>query len=46
MTENQDGQAKVTELVDRAESAMLTTMTADGDHLSRPMARAGDRVRR
>ena len=38
MTENQDGLAKVTELVDRAESAMLTTMTADGDHLSRPMA--------
>ncbi len=38
MSENQDGRAKVTELVDRAQSAMLTTMTEDGDHLSRPMA--------
>ena len=26
MTENQDGRAKVTELVDRAQSAMLTTI--------------------
>jgi general stress protein 26 len=38
MTEIQDGRAKVAELVDRAQSAMLTTMTADGDHVSRPMA--------
>ena len=38
MTDAQEGRAKVTELVDRAESAMLTTMTPGGDHLSRPMA--------
>lgn len=37
MDENQDGHKKVTELVNRAQSAMMTTMTADGDHLSRPM---------
>jgi general stress protein 26 len=38
MTDDQDGRAKVAELVQRAQSAMLTTMSADGDHLSRPMA--------
>lgn len=38
MTDNQDGRAKVAELVERAQTAMLTTMTVDGDHLSRPMA--------
>lgn len=37
MDEKQDGHEKVTELVNRAQSAMMTTMTADGDHLSRPM---------
>ena len=37
MTEKQDDRAKVAELVDRAKSAMLTTMTADGKHVSRPM---------
>ncbi|SHF51799.1 General stress protein 26 [Jatrophihabitans endophyticus] len=35
---DQDGRDKVIELVGRAQSAMLTTMTADGDHVSRPMA--------
>jgi general stress protein 26 len=34
----QDDNAKVIELVDRAQSAMLTTMTSDGKHVSRPMA--------
>ena len=38
MYEKNDDRAKVAELVDRAQSAMLTTMSADGDHLSRPMA--------
>lgn len=38
MTDNQDDRAKVAELVERAQTAMLTTMTVDGDHLSRPMA--------
>ncbi len=38
MTENQDGRQKIVELIERAESAMLTTMTAGGDHVSRPMA--------
>ena len=38
MTETQDDRAKVAELVDRAQSAMLTTMTEDGQHHSRPMA--------
>jgi general stress protein 26 len=38
MTEHQDGRQKIAELVERAESAMLTTMTAGGDHVSRPMA--------
>jgi len=36
MTE--DGVAKVAELVERASICMLTTMTADGRHLARPMA--------
>jgi general stress protein 26 len=34
----QDDREKVIELVGRARSAMLTTMTPDGDHVSRPMA--------
>ncbi|RYB94724.1 pyridoxamine 5'-phosphate oxidase [Nocardioides oleivorans] len=38
MAGNQDDRGKVIELIGRAESAMLTTMTADGDHVSRPMA--------
>jgi general stress protein 26 len=39
MTETkQDDRAKVAELVSRADSAMLTTMTADGKHVSRPMS--------
>ena len=39
MTETtQDDRAKIAELVSRAGSAMLTTMTADGKHVSRPMA--------
>lgn len=33
-----DGTRKVAELVDRARICMLTTMTADGKHVSRPMA--------
>ena len=37
MTE-QSPVAKVGELVDRARLCMLTTMTADGKHVSRPMA--------
>lgn len=37
MTDDQDDRAKVTELVSRAHSAMLTTMTPEGDHVSRPM---------
>ena len=32
-----DDRDKVTDLVKRANSAMLTTMTADGKHVSRPM---------
>ena len=32
------GRAKVVELVDEARSCMFTTMTADGRHVSRPMA--------
>ena len=36
--ENSDGRAKVVGLVGRAESAMLTTMTPEGTHVSRPMA--------
>ena len=38
MTSNANGREKVAELVERAGTAMLTTMTADGDHVSRPMA--------
>ncbi|WP_433220974.1 pyridoxamine 5'-phosphate oxidase family protein [Dactylosporangium sp. CS-047395] len=38
MADVQDGRGKVIELVGRAQSAMLTTMTAAGDHVSRPMA--------
>ena len=38
MSDDQDGRQTVIELVERADSAMLTTMTADGDHVSRPMA--------
>ena len=34
----EDGVAKVAELVERATICMLTTMTADGRHLARPMA--------
>ena len=37
MSDSQDGRAKVTELVERAQLCMLTTMTEDGRHLSRPM---------
>jgi general stress protein 26 len=36
--ESADGVAKVAELVKRARLAMLTTMTEDGRHVSRPMA--------
>lgn len=35
---DQDDRDKVVELVGRARSAMLTTMTPDGDHVSRPVA--------
>lgn len=38
MADDQDDRKKVIELVGRAQSAMLTTMTGDGDHVSRPMA--------
>ena len=38
MADIQYGRNKVIELVGRAQSAMLTTMTPDGDHVSRPMA--------
>jgi general stress protein 26 len=38
MTEHQDGRQKIVELIERADSAMLTTMTSDGAHVSRPMA--------
>ena len=38
VTDNQDDRSKVIELVGRAQSAMLTTMTPGGDHVSRPMA--------
>ncbi|WP_375489965.1 pyridoxamine 5'-phosphate oxidase family protein [uncultured Jatrophihabitans sp.] len=34
---DQDGRDKVIDLVGRAHSAMLTTMTSDGRHVSRPM---------
>lgn len=33
-----EGTAKVAELVEQARIAMLTTMTSDGKHVSRPMA--------
>lgn len=38
MAKDQDDRAKVLELIGRARSAMLTTMTTDGRHVSRPMA--------
>ncbi|MEV6286133.1 pyridoxamine 5'-phosphate oxidase family protein [Kribbella sp. NPDC051770] len=38
MTEQPDPVTKVAELVDRAKISMLTTMTLDGRHVSRPMA--------
>jgi general stress protein 26 len=38
MTDETDGRAKVIELIGRARSAMLTTMTESGAHVSRPMA--------
>lgn len=38
MAGNPDDRSKVVELVGRAQSAMLTTMTPGGDHVSRPMA--------
>jgi general stress protein 26 len=38
MSETDDGREKITDLVKRASSAMLTTMTPDGKHVSRPMA--------
>ena len=34
---DQDDRNKIIELVGRAQSAMLTTMTPEGDHVSRPM---------
>ncbi|MDF9715111.1 pyridoxamine 5'-phosphate oxidase family protein [Nocardioides sp. ChNu-153] len=36
--DTQDDVAKVAELVDQARIAMLTTMTSEGRHVSRPMA--------
>lgn len=36
-TSSADGAAKVAELVDQARTCMLTTMTDDGRHVSRPM---------
>lgn len=38
MTEHQKDTAHVAELVDRAQISMFTTMTAEGKHVSRPMA--------
>lgn len=38
MADSKNDREKVTELIGRAQSAMLTTMTSDGDHVSRPMA--------
>ena len=35
---NTDARQTVIELIDRANTAMLTTMTEDGQHVSRPMA--------
>ena len=37
MSDVQDDRQKITDLVERASSAMLTTTTADGKHVSRPM---------
>lgn len=37
-TTSQDDRDRVVELIERAQSAMLTTMTSEGDHVSRPMA--------
>jgi len=38
MTTEDQGREKVVELIGRARTAMLTTMTDAGDHVSRPMA--------
>lgn len=38
MSHTDEGTAKVAELVQQARIAMLTTMTPDGRHVSRPMA--------
>jgi general stress protein 26 len=38
MAEEKDPVARVAELVDRARICMFTTMTPDGQHVSRPMA--------
>jgi general stress protein 26 len=38
MADVHSGRNKIVDLVGRAQSAMLTTMTRDGDHVSRPMA--------
>ena len=38
MAAQQDDRDRVVELIGRAQSAMLTTMTPDGAHVSRPMA--------
>ena len=37
MDDNESNRDKIVDLVGRATSAMLTTMTADGRHVSRPM---------
>ena len=37
MTNNQDDRSTVIELVGRARTGMLTTLTAEDDHVSRPM---------
>jgi general stress protein 26 len=37
MTDDADARAKITELVRSARICMLTTMTSDGRHVSRPM---------
>lgn len=36
--DSNDNRRKITDLVSRADSAMLTTMATDGTHVSRPMA--------
>lgn len=38
MSDTREDRDKIVDLVDRAHSAMLTTMTPDGEHVSRPMA--------